>query len=57
METFLADFPAHRCFQPWQMDLLGLGEAVCDGEGGVVEWVSAFWIPVTPTLPTLYRIT
>ena len=57
METFLSDFPAHRGFQAWQVDLLGLGEAVCDGEGGVVEGVRAFWIPVTPALPTLYRIT
>ena len=39
------------------MDLLCLGEAVCDGEGGVVEGVGALGISVTPALPTLYRIT
>ena len=38
------------------MDLLCLGEAVCDGEGGVVEGVGTLWVPVTPTLPALYRI-
>ena len=38
------------------MDLLCLGEAVCDGEGGVVEGVGTLGVPVTPALPALYRI-
>ena len=57
IETFLSDFPAHRRFQSRQVDLLRLGEAVCDGEGGVVEGVGTLGVPVTPTLPALYRVT
>ena len=57
METFLSDFPAHRGFQAWQVDLLGLGEAVCDGEGGVVEGVGTLGVTITPTLPALYGVT
>ena len=55
--TFLSDFPAHSGFQSRQMFLLRLGETVRDGEGGVVEWVGTFRVPVTPTLPTFYGIT
>ena len=51
--TFLSDFPAHRGFQSGQVDLLCLGEAVCDGEGGVVEGIGTFRVSVTPALPAL----
>ena len=35
------------------MLLLRLGQAVRDGEGGVVEGVGALGVPVTPALPAL----
>ena len=35
------------------MLLLWLGEAVRDGEGGVVEGVGTFRVSVTPALPAL----
>ena len=54
--TFLTDLPAHGGLEAGQVLLLRLGQAVRDGEGGVVKRVSALWISVTPTLPTFYSV-
>ena len=51
--TFLTNLPAHGGLEPGQVLLLRLGQAVRDGEGGVVEGVGALGVPVTPALPAL----
>ena len=56
LPTFLTDLPTHGGLEAGQVLLLRLGQAVRDGEGGVVKRVSALWISVTPTLPTLYSV-